>query len=89
NRYALALTVYAIWMTFFDAYNVGLRFKLASKLRRLETDQIYYLNKIEELKLQNDLLKRDGKAVEKLAREKYLMKKDNEDLYVVRRQCWD
>jgi cell division protein FtsB len=72
-------------MTFFDAYNLGIRRKLAAKVRRFEADKAYYSTKIEELKLQNDLLKRDGKAVERLAREKYLMKKDNEDLYIVRK----
>ncbi len=85
NRYVLTLTVFAVWMLFFDAYNVGTRRKIAAKIKRYEADKAYYLAKIEELKLQNDLLKRDGKAVERLAREKYLMKKDNEDLYIVRK----
>jgi cell division protein FtsB len=85
NRYFWVSALFIVWMTFFDAYNLGMRRKLAAKIKRYQADKIYYLTKIEELKLQNDLLKRDGKAVERLAREKYLMKKDNEDLYVVRK----
>ena len=70
-------------MIFFDANNIFYQFKLSQKLNELEEEKTYYnneINKVDELK--QELFSTDEKK-EKFAREKYYMKKDNEDVFIV------
>jgi cell division protein FtsB len=53
------------------------------KLRQLEKEKEYYLNKIKEDQQRIFELTSDSDDLEKFAREKYLMKKDNEDVFIV------
>ena len=70
-------------MIFFDANNIFYQFKLSQKLNKLEEEKGYYnneINKVDDLK--QELFSTDEKK-EKFAREKYYMKKDNEDVFIV------
>ena len=60
-----------------------LQYKLKSKLRGLENEKEYYLQKIEEVKNERQQLLTNEEMLEKFAREKYMMKKETEDLYVI------
>lgn len=70
-------------MLFFDANNLFYQFKLSHKLSELEDEKSYYNNEIDEVnELKEELFSTDEKK-EKFAREKYYMKKDNEDVFIV------
>jgi len=57
--------------------------KNSAKLRQYEKDRKYYLEQIEKDSLQIHELKSNNKNLEKFAREKYFMKKDNEDIFLI------
>ena len=84
NKYLLTLTVFAVWMVFFDTQDlITTHFKLRNELNALQKSRSYYLDQIDATKKELDQLKSDPETLEKYAREKYLMKKDNEDLFIV------
>ena len=84
NKYLLTLTVFAVWMVFFDTQDlITTHFKLRNELNALQKSRSYYLDQIDATKKELDQLKSDPTTLEKYAREKYLMKKDNEDLFIV------
>lgn len=72
-----------MWMTFFDTNDVYTQYKLSHKLSSLEAQKEYYLEKIEEVKEDRQELLSNPELLEKFAREKYLMKKPTEDIYIV------
>jgi len=72
-----------IWLTFFDSNDLYSQYKLARKLDNINADKAYYLDKIGEVKEDREELLSNPDLLEKFAREKYLMKKPTEDLYVV------
>ena len=84
NKYLLTLTVFAVWMIFFDTQDlITTHFKLRKELNALQKSRSYYLDQIDATKKELDQLKSDPATLEKYAREKYLMKKDNEDLFII------
>lgn len=74
---------FLMWLTFFDSNDIYSQYKLASKLSTLNADRTYYMEKIDEVKEDREELLSNPDLLEKFAREKYLMKKQSEDLYVV------
>ncbi len=83
KKYLLASVIFIIWLILFDGNNLIDRISVLRKLHQLERDKKYYtekiksdLKKLEELKTNNDNL-------EKFAREQYLMKKDNEEIFII------
>ncbi|HET9279254.1 MAG TPA: septum formation initiator family protein [Flavitalea sp.] len=84
NKYLLSLAVFAVWMIFFDSQDViTTHFKLRKELNQLQESRSYYLGQIGETKKELEQLKSDPETLEKYAREKYRMKKDNEDLFII------
>jgi cell division protein DivIC len=83
NFYIVSLAVFFIWMLALDSNNLIARFQLSSKLNSLEDEKEYYEEKIQEVQRDHDELFGDKESIEKFAREKYLMKKDKEDIYVI------
>ena len=84
NKYLLTLVVFAVWLLFFDDRDIfTTHFKHRNELKNLEQSRDYYLQQIETTKKELDNLKSNPALMEKYAREKYWMKKDNEDLYIL------
>ena len=83
NFYVLGFIFLVAWMTFFDSNDWISRYKLSAKLRQLENERDYYLEKIEEVKKDQAELMGNKELLEKFAREKYLMKKESEDIFVI------
>jgi cell division protein DivIC len=84
NKYILTAAAFAVWMLFFDNRDViTTHFRHRAELNRLEESRAYYQNEINKTRKELDQLKSDPRILEKYAREKYRMKKDNEDLFVI------
>lgn len=83
NFYIVSLAVFFVWMLALDSNNLIARFQLSSKLNSLEDEKEYYEEKIEEVRQDHDELFGDKESIEKFAREKYLMKKEKEDIFVI------
>lgn len=83
NFYVATGIIFVLWMIFLDSNDLISRFKLGNKLRSLENEKKYYDEKIKEVEKDRDELFGDKESVEKFAREKYLMKKETEDIFIV------
>jgi cell division protein DivIC len=83
NIYVITTLVFVVWMLLLDSNNLIARFQLSSKLNSLENEKEYYEEKIKEVEKDRDELFGDHESLEKFAREKYLMKKPTEDIYIV------
>ena len=70
-------------MMFFDRNDIPLQIRRISELKNLEQSEKNMSIRISNTQKELDLLKTNPETLEKYAREKYLMKKDNEDLYIV------
>ena len=74
--------VFAIWMLFFDSNSWFIHNELNNDIKALENEREYYKNEIEKDKKEIKKLSND-KGVEKYGREKYHMKKENEEIYII------
>jgi cell division protein DivIC len=83
NFYIVTALGFILWMILLDSNNLIARFQLSSKLNSLENEKEYYEEKIKEVEKDRDELFGDNESLEKFAREKYLMKKESEDIYIV------
>lgn len=82
-KYLLTIATFLVWMLFFDKQSFFYQQKLDGELQALEKDTLFYSVEIREATRKLDELKGSKEAMEKLAREKYLMKRDNEDVFVI------
>lgn len=83
NKYTLITLAFILWMVFFDSNNFFTRSKLRDKLEELQQERRFYLDEIQKDSALTMKLLTDSSELERFAREKYLMKKDNEDLFLV------
>lgn len=82
NRYFIAGSFFAVWITFFDDNNLIDRWHFKRQLRELEQKRDYYQQEIEKNKQDLEALMGNKEKLEKFAREKYLMKKEDEEIFV-------
>lgn len=81
--YVITLASLLIWVTFFDGSNLVAQFRLIQKLSDLENQQEYYVEELKKVKEEEREVMGNHKSMEKFAREKYLMKKTGETVFVV------
>jgi len=86
NFYVVSLIIFVIWMTFFDSNDWINRFRMSYKLRTLKNEMKYYEEKIKEVEKDKKELMGNDELLEKFAREKYLMKKPGEDIFVIEKK---
>lgn len=86
NKYVIVGAFFTVWMLFVDRNDFIAQYQQVHKLNSLKKEKKYYQAEI--TKTQQDLteLTTDPEHLEKFAREKYLMKKDNEDIFVIVRE---
>ncbi len=83
NFYFIFTFFFLIWMLFIDANDLITQFKLNQQRKNLESEKAYFQEKIVEVRKEREELLSNDKLLEKFAREKYLMKKPSEDLYII------
>ena len=83
TKYLVAFAIAAVWMIFFDRYNLVSQNKLDHQLEKLQADREFYIQAIEEIDVETQRLQVDLDAIERFAREKYYMKRPGEDVYVI------
>lgn len=74
---------FLVWLTFLDSNDLITRFSMRAKLHSLENEKEYYQKKIEEVEKDRKELMTNKELLEKFAREKYLMKKETEDVFII------
>ena len=82
NKYLLISLLFGVWMLFLDNYSYMDQRQINKQINELQDNKKYYQDEIRKDKENIKLLKNQDQ-VEKYAREKYYMKKDSEDIYIV------
>ncbi|MBS1747261.1 MAG: septum formation initiator family protein [Bacteroidetes bacterium] len=83
NKYVIASAAFIIVMLFLDHNDIFVQIDRQRQLKELTASKDYYEQQIEQTKKNLSNLENNPEAIEKYAREKYLLKKDNEDVFVV------
>jgi cell division protein DivIC len=83
NKYLLALTCFVVWMLFCDRDDLFTQMERRHELAAIRESKDFYAERIKEDRNFSKDLQFNASAIEKLGREKYLMKRDNEDLFLI------
>jgi cell division protein FtsB len=86
NFYIVTGLCFVIWMLFLDSNDLISRFKMSNKVRNLENEKEFYQEKIAEVEKDRKELMTNKELLEKFAREKYLMKKETEDIFIIQEE---
>ena len=82
NAYILVLTIFVVWMVFFDTNSLMIHWELRKEVQKLERQKEFLETEIEK---DQEILKKLSKPeeLEKYARENYYMKKENEEIFLI------
>ncbi len=83
NKYLVTFTFFVVWMLFFDQRDFFQQREKREELKKLEAKKRYYVQEIEKTQKELLDLQNNPAALEKFAREHYLMKKEGEDLFII------
>ena len=86
NKYILTAAVFCVWMLFFDRHDVFTQLHLQNTLDDMEAKNEHFEEKIKEVDKEDKELSANQESMERFAREKYLMKKDDEEIFVIERE---
>lgn len=83
NKYLFSIVFFILWVMFFDTYNLIDRSRNLKKLRQLKEEKIFFKEELDLYQSQLNELFSDKEHLEKFAREQYLMKCENEDIFII------
>jgi|SRR5690606_4799686 len=83
NKYLIAGVAFLIWMSFFDRYDFGTQFAYQQEKNKLEQEKDFYVTEIEHIEKSIKDAKYNPSEIQRIARERYKMKKENEDIYII------
>ncbi len=79
----IVIGLFLAWMFVFDSNNIIKQVEYMNTLSKLEEERAYYLHEISENQSSTNQLVTNIDKLERYAREKYLMKKENEDVFLI------
>jgi len=85
NKYLLSSVGFVLWLLFFDRNDIFVQRERRHELQALERNKAYFTEEIAKERKFSEDLKKDPAAIEKFAREQYKMKRDGEDLFLIKR----
>jgi cell division protein FtsB len=85
NMYVLVLTVFVIWMVFFDTNSLLIHLELKKEIKNLEKTKVFLKDEIAKDKIVIEKLSSE-EELEKFGREQYYLKKKNEEIYLIEYQ---
>ncbi|MGG9960142.1 FtsB family cell division protein [Ferruginibacter sp. SUN106] len=83
NKYLIAGTAFLVWIFFFDPKDIPSTINRIETYSKLQKNEQHMTKLIVETSKDRNLLKTNSQTIEKYARENYMMKKDNEDLFII------
>jgi len=83
NKFFLVAVAFVVWMTFFDKNDLLSQYQYHQQVSKLEQERDFYKTETDKVSKDLEELTSNPQQLEKFAREKYLMRKDNEDVFVV------
>ena len=88
NKFLLTAFAFLGWMLFFDRNDLLTQRNRSNELKELQQSKKYFTEQLATERIELELLKSNPATLEKYAREKYLMKRDNEELFVIPEKEW-
>lgn len=85
-KYVIVGLLFVVWIGFFDVHNVKEQLKYRMKISDLEEEKVYFQGKIKEDSTRLHELNTSDENLEKFAREKYHMKKEGEEIFLVEKE---
>jgi cell division protein DivIC len=82
NKYMITVVVFMVWISFFDQNNFFTQYGFFKELESLEKDKAFFMEELTKTRQELNDLTTNPVTLEKFAREKYFMKKDNEEIFV-------
>jgi len=82
STYGIIIILFIIWMIFFDSNSLLVHNELNNDINKLNEQKSYYNSEIDKDKKELNMIQTDT-GLEKYAREKLYMKKDNEDIFII------
>jgi len=82
NKYLLTGVLFVVWVGFIDDNNIITQVKARMKLAEVERERAFYLRETEQSMDELRVLQNDRELLERFARERYLMKRPDEDIFV-------
>ncbi len=83
NKFFLVTLAFFVWMIFFDRNDLFSQYEYRSQVHKLEKERDFYKAQTDQVTKELKELNSNPQQLEKFAREKYLMKKDNEDVFLI------
>ena len=83
NKYFLSASAFIVWILFFDPRDVFTQMEHRRELKELQISKAWYQSENTALAAEYERLRTNPVTIEKYARENYLMKRDNEDIFLV------
>ncbi len=83
NKYLIAGLAFVVWMVFFDRYDFATQYNYLQEKSKLEREKAYYGLENKNIEQAIKDAQYDPDEIQRIAREKYKMKKDREDVYVI------
>ena len=84
NKYLILFLLFILWVIFIDDYNLINQSKIKNTVDDLKSQKEFYITEIKSDSTELHKLQNDPNEQEKFAREKFLMKKENEDIFIIR-----
>jgi cell division protein DivIC len=84
NKYLIFFLLFILWVVFIDDYNLINQSKIKSTVDDLKIQKEFYISEIKSDSTELYKLQNDPAEQERFAREKFLMKKENEDIFIIR-----
>lgn len=83
NKFFITGLAFVIWLAFLDKTNLMYQYQFQSEVNKLEDQKEFFIKEIKQTREEQQELLSSPEKLEKFAREKYYMKKDNEDLFII------
>jgi cell division protein FtsB len=83
NFYLLSGVAFVLWMLFFDTNDWITQYNRQKKLQKMQEEKVFYEKKIKEIKADYRDLKNNTEIMERFAREKYFLKRPNEEVFIL------
>lgn len=83
NKYIFTITAFVVFMLFIDHNDLFVQWERKDELQKLQAEREFYSQKIKDTQKELADLQNNAAALEKYAREKYFLKRDNEDVFVL------
>jgi cell division protein DivIC len=83
NKYLVSFAAFCMVLLFLDRNDIFIQVERQKELKNLQESKQFFTTEIASERKELEGLKSNPATIEKYAREKYLMKRDNEELFLV------